>query len=97
MMMLLNGLLCLASAIILLIQIKKSQDKLTNQLFQKFIWLYWSVLMIISIHHLCTAISYGHLNSILNKLTPITDSLLAVLGVILAYCMFKQPEKILTK
>lgn len=92
--LLINGILCLAVAVFLIIQIYKTKDRPINEYLQKFIWLYWSILMITAIHHIFSAVfNDSWVNNLVNGLSPITDIGTAVAGLLLsAYLNVKQKE-----
>lgn len=88
--MLFNGILCLVSAAILLLQIRKTQDRETSQVFQKFIWVYWAILMITGIHHTFIGFIDPQMNLFMAALDPLTDSLQALAGLVLSLYLFKR-------
>lgn len=91
-MMLINGILCLIVAIVLLIQIKKTQETESNQILTKFVWIYWAILVLIGINHLASGIISPWLSGVINHLGPITDSLHAIAGIILSLYLAKRRQ-----
>lgn len=89
-MMLINGILCLIAAIILFIQISRSRNEESNELFQKFLWMYWSILMIIGIHHVFSGMVDPWINTFISALDPITDTLHAFVGIVLSLYLSKR-------
>lgn len=91
-MMLVNGIICLVVSVILLVQIKKTQEIETNQFLNKFVWIYWSILVLISINHLASGIMAPWLSGVINSLGPVTDLLHAVAGIILSVYLSKRRQ-----
>lgn len=91
-MVLFSGILCLISASSLLYSIRKSQDTETSQILQKVVWLYWALLMVIAIHHISVALADSMLYEFLKNLSPITDALTALIGIILAIYLYHRSE-----
>lgn len=91
-MMLINGILCLIVAIVLLIQIKKTQETESNQILTKFVWIYWAILVLISINHLASGIISPWLSGVINSLGPVTDTLHAIAGIILSLYLHKRKQ-----
>lgn len=84
--MLFNGIVCLITATILLFQIKRTQHMKLSQSFQKFIWIYWAVLMIISIQRIFSGFSIDPwVTDLLTSLNPVVDMINATGGLFLAY------------
>lgn len=91
-MILLNGVLCLVVAVVLLIQIKKTQEVESNQILTKFVWIYWSILVLIGINHLASGIIVPYLSGFINSLGPVTDALHAIAGIILSLYLSKRRQ-----
>ena len=91
-MMLLNGILCIIVAIILLVQIKKTQESESNQILTKFVWIYWAILVLIGINHLASGIISPWLSGVINSLGPVTDTLHAIAGIILSLYLHKRKQ-----
>lgn len=89
-MILLNGILCLVVAVILLIQIKKTQEVESNQILTKFVWIYWAILVLIGINHLASGIIVPYLSGFISSLGPVTDALHAIAGIILSLYLSKR-------
>ena len=83
-MMLFNGILCLVSGVILLVQMSRVQNSVKNQALQKFIWIYWALLMILAIHHIFTSLVDPWISGFLSGLAPLSDTIVACLGGVLS-------------
>lgn len=90
--MIVNGLICLVVSGILLVQIKKTQEIETNQILNKFVWLYWAILVLISINHLASGIMAPWLSGVMNTLGPVTDLLHALAGLVLSVYLSKRRQ-----
>lgn len=91
-MILINGILCLVVAVVLLLQIKKTQEVESNQILTKFIWIYWSILVLIGIHHLASGIIVPYLSGFISSLGPVTDTLHVIAGIILSLYLSKRRQ-----
>lgn len=91
-MMLVNGIICLVVSVILLVQIKKTQEIETNQFLNKFVWIYWSILVLISINHLASGVVAPWISGVVNSLGPVTDLLHALAGIILSAYLSKRRQ-----
>lgn len=56
MIRLINGLICLASAAWMFRTFEKVQDQENNQNLQKFMWTYFTVLVLVGVHHVMITI-----------------------------------------
>lgn len=96
-MMLINGFLCLFTAMVLLVQISHAEDMKLSQLLQKFIWIYWATLMIISIQRIFSGFSLDPwLDQFIIGLDPIIDMINALGGLVLAYYLHRRRKEVET-
>lgn len=84
-MIIFNGFLCLVAAIVLLIQLYRNYDKICDTILAKAAWLYWTLLMLIAIHHLFSSVVDPWLATMIGSLGTITEAINGILGFVLAY------------
>ena len=90
--MIINGIACLVVAAFLLFQIYKTQGIEKNQLFAKFIWIYWAILVLVGFNHVTTGAVLPFFNGIVRFVGPTVDLLHVSAGLLLSLYLSKKRQ-----